>query len=176
MKVLKKILFVILALVALLLIVALFVKKEFSVTREIEINKPVATVFDYVKYVKNQDNYSVWNQLDPNMKKSFSGTDGTVGFVYAWEGNKNAGVGEQEIKNIEENKRVDIELRFKKPMEVTNQTALVTTPLGSDKTKVEWVLYGTSPYPFNLMNLCMDGMIGGDLQKNLTNLKTLLEK
>lgn len=34
---------------------------------------------------------------DPNMRKNFKGTDGTVGFCYAWDGNKKAGKGEQEI-------------------------------------------------------------------------------
>ncbi|MGC4232253.1 MAG: SRPBCC family protein [Niabella sp.] len=176
MKILKRILFVIAGIIVLLLITALFVKKEFAITKEIVINKPVAEVFNYVKYIKNQDNYSVWNQADPNMKKSYSGTDGTPGFVYAWEGNKDVGKGEQEIKGIEENKRVDIELRFKEPMEVNNQSAIITTPVDAGKTKVEWGFYGSSPYPFNLMNLCMDAMVGGDLQKNLDNLKAVMEK
>ena len=35
---------------------------------------------------------------DPNMKKSYSDIDGTVGFIYAWDGNKEAGKGEQESK------------------------------------------------------------------------------
>lgn len=176
MKILKRILFVIAAIIVLLLISALLVKKDFSITKEVVINKPVSEVFSYIKYIKNQDNYSVWNQLDPNMKKSYSGTDGTPGFVYAWEGNKDVGKGEQEIKAIEENKRVDIELRFKEPMEGINQSAIITTPVDAGKTKVQWEFYGTSPYPFNLMNLCMDAMVGGDLQKNLVNLKNALEK
>ncbi|GAB3419558.1 SRPBCC family protein [Niabella aquatica] len=176
MRILKKILLAIVAVIVLLLIVALFVKKDFSITREVVINKPIAEVFNYVKYIKNQDNFSVWNQLDPNMKKSYSGTDGTPGFVYAWEGNKDVGKGEQEIKAIEENKRVDIELRFKEPMEGTNQSAIITTPVDAGKTKVQWGFYGSSPYPFNLMNLCMGSMVGGDLQKNLDNLKNVLEQ
>lgn len=36
--------------------------------------------------------------LDPNMEKEFKGTDGTVGFIYGWNGNKEGGEGEQEIK------------------------------------------------------------------------------
>jgi len=177
MKILKRLLFIILGLVALLLIVALFVKKDFSITREVVINKPVTEVFNYVKYLKNQDNYSVWNQIDPAMKKSYTGTDGAVGFIYAWDSeNKNAGQGEQEIKAIKENQRVDVEVRFKKPMEGTNNSSIITTALGDSQTKVEWGFYGTSPYPMNLLNLCMDGMIGGDLQQNLNNLKSLLEK
>ena len=59
MNLLKKFLFFILGIIALLLIVGLFVKKEYAVEREIVINKPKAEVFEYIKRIKNQDNYSV---------------------------------------------------------------------------------------------------------------------
>ena len=177
MKILKRILLAILGIIVLLLIVALFVKKDFAITKEVVINKPVAEVFSYVRSLKNQDNYSIWNQIDPAMKKTYTGTDGMPGFIYAWDSqNKDAGKGAQEIKGIRENERVDIEIRFEKPMEGTNQAAIITTPVDGDKTKVEWGFYGTSPYPFNLMNLCMDALVGKDLQQNLNNLKSVLEK
>jgi hypothetical protein len=38
-------------------------------------------VYDYVKYLKNQNDYSVWAKIDPGMKTEFRGKDGTVGFV-----------------------------------------------------------------------------------------------
>ncbi|MDQ3683867.1 MAG: SRPBCC family protein, partial [Bacteroidota bacterium] len=109
MNILTKILIIIGILIAIPLIIALFVKKEYTVERDITINKPKQEVFNYVKYLKNQDNYSKWVRTDPAMKKDFRGTDGTVGFVYAWDGNKKAGKGEQEIKNIMEGERVDVE-------------------------------------------------------------------
>ncbi len=87
MNILIKILIGIGALIAVLLIVALFVKKEYTIEREITINKPKTEVFNYVKHLKNQDNYSKWVMQDPGMKKEFRGTDGTVGFVYAWDSN-----------------------------------------------------------------------------------------
>ena len=101
MKMLMKILIASAILIAIPLIVALFVKKDYAVEREITINKPKQEVFDYVKLLKNQDNYSIWATMDPNMKKTYRGTDGTVGFVSAWESKVDSvGVGEQEIKKI----------------------------------------------------------------------------
>jgi len=88
MKIIKRILIGIGCLIALLLIVALFIKNDYSVEREITINKPRQEVFDYVKLLKNQDHYSKWVMTDPGMKKDFTGTDGTVGFVYAWDSQK----------------------------------------------------------------------------------------
>jgi LPS O-antigen subunit length determinant protein (WzzB/FepE family) len=70
MKILKKILIVVIVLIALPLIVALLVKKEYTVDREITINKSKREVFNYVRHLKNQDNYSKWVMMDPNMKKA----------------------------------------------------------------------------------------------------------
>ena len=84
MKNLKKIFAVIAIIIAIPLVVALFVKKDYVVEREIIINKPKAEVFEYIKFLKNQDNYSKWNMMDPDMKKTYQGTYGTVGFISAW--------------------------------------------------------------------------------------------
>lgn len=59
MKLIKRLLFAVIALVAILLIVALFVKKEYKVERSVTINQPKAQVFDYIKYIKNQNEFSV---------------------------------------------------------------------------------------------------------------------
>ena len=74
----------------------------------------------------NQDNFNKWTMMDPNMKRSFRGTDGTVGFVYAWDGNKRAGKGEQEITKITEGKRLDIEVRFERPFKAISSTPFTT--------------------------------------------------
>ncbi len=178
MKALKIILLVIVILIAIPLLVALFVKKDYAVEREIVINKPKQEVFEYVKYLKNQNNYSVWASLDPNMKTSFTGTDGTVGFISAWESaQKNVGKGEQEIKKITDGERIDYELRFIKPMESTEQAYMITESVSGMQTKVKWGFSGRMKYPMNLMMLFMDfdKMIGGDFEKGLVNLKTIVE-
>lgn len=179
MKIIKRILFVILGFILLALIAALIMPKEYAVEREIVINKPNDSVFNYIKYLKNQDNFSVWSRTDPNMKKTFTGVDGTIGAVAAWESeNKNVGVGEQEIKNILPNERIDFELRFKKPFESTDNAYFSTEGISSKETKVKWGFNGKMPYPMNLMLpiMNMDEMLGKDLEKGLVDLKVLLEK
>jgi hypothetical protein len=163
-------------LILLLLIIALFVKKELSVRREIIINRPVAEVYDYVRFLKNQDYYSKWVMTDPNMKKIFKGTDGTVGFVYGWDGNKQAGEGEQEIMALKPNKLVDIEVRFVRPFKNVGRTPMQTVKVEEGKTKVIWGMDGHNPYPMNLMNAMMQGMLAKDVDISLNNLKTILEK
>ena len=64
MKALKIILIIILVIIAIPLVIALFVKKDYAVEREIIINRPASEVFDYVKYLKNQNNFSKWATMD----------------------------------------------------------------------------------------------------------------
>ena len=73
MKILKRILLVIVIIIALALITALFVKKDMKAEREVIINKPRTEVYNYVKYLRNQNDYSKWASMDPNMKKEFKG-------------------------------------------------------------------------------------------------------
>ncbi|TCC96993.1 SRPBCC family protein [Pedobacter hiemivivus] len=179
MKILKGLLFLVVGIVILALLVALFVKKDYAVEREVTINKPVAVVFDYIKHIKNQDQYSVWNRLDPASKKTYTGTDGTVGFISGWEStNKNVGKGEQEITSITEGDRIDMKLRFKEPFEAEDEAYMATESMGENQTKVKWGFKGRMAYPMNLMLLFMDmeGMLGKDLQGGLDTLKTTLEK
>lgn len=176
MKILKKIIIAILIIIAIPFVIALFVNKEYVVQREIVINKPEQEVFSYIKHLKNQNNYSVWCLTDPNMKKEYTGTDGTPGFIYAWDGNSDVGKGEMEIKSITENERVDIDLRFIEPFEGTGKAYLATEPVDANSTKVTWHMQGESNYPMNIMNLFMDSMLGKTLHEGLTNLKSVLEK
>lgn len=179
MKIIKKILIVVAVIIAIPLIAALFIDKDYAIERSITINKPKQDVFDYIKYIKNQDNYSKWNMLDPAMKKTYTGTDGTVGFISAWEStHENVGVGEQEILKISEGERIDMKLRFKVPFEAEDDAYMITTAVDSATTKVAWGFKGAFPYPMNIMKLFVDmeTAIGGDLDTGLSNLKTLLEK
>ena len=177
MRILKRILLALLAILVLALVVALFVKKDYAIEKEITINKPRNEVYNYIKYLKNQGDFSKWAKMDPGMKKEYRGTDATVGFVSAWDGNSKVGKGEQEIKKMDEGNRVDYEIRFKKPMESTSTAFLATAPVSGNQTKVTWGFAGHMPYPFNIMRLFgMEKMLGDDLQTGLINLKTIEEK
>ena len=79
----KKILIAII-LVALVLIVGVAIAAyvsptDFKVERSVAINKSKADVFNYVKYLKNQNDWGPWYKKDPNMALGSRGTDGTVG-------------------------------------------------------------------------------------------------
>ena len=88
MNIIIIILLVLAGIIALLLIIALFMKREHYVNREIIINAPLQKVFDFLKLLKNQDQFNKWARVDKDRKEETKGTDGTVGFIYSWSGNK----------------------------------------------------------------------------------------
>ena len=179
MKALKWILIVVVSIIGLILLTALFVRKDFAVEKQIEINKPKQEVYNYVVLLKNQNNFGKWATTDPAMEKTFSGVDGTVGFVSAWKSeNKNVGSGEQEITKIDPGKRIDYELRFKEPMEDTNMAHMTLDSIGENKTLVKWGFEGVMKYPTNitLLFLDFDKLIGGDFEFGLNKLKEILEE
>ena len=179
MKFLKRLGIALGVIVALVLVIPLFTKDEYSVVREITVAREKNDVFAYIVLLKNQDNFSVWANMDKNMRKSYSGTDGTVGFISSWDSKDNqVGAGEQEIKKILPGERVDYELRFLKPMKATNQAYMKVESAGDKQTKVFWGFHAKTPYPFNLMLLFFDAekMIGKAFDEGLANLKKILEK
>jgi hypothetical protein len=177
MKILKRILIVVAIIIAIPLIVALFTKHDYSIEREVTINKPRQEVFNYIKLLRNQTNYSKWAKMDPEAKMDYKGTDGTVGFIATWDGKK-SGKGEQEIKNVTEGQRIDMGLHFIKPMEGRANAYMATDSIGANQTKVRWGMNGTMAYPMNFMLVVMnmDKALGGELQEGLDNLKSVLEK
>ncbi|MFW5705815.1 MAG: SRPBCC family protein [Bacteroidota bacterium] len=178
MKYVKGFFVALIGIFALLLIVALFAPRNYRVERQITISKPVEEVFAHVKYLRNQDKFSTWLKMDPNVDVEYRGTDATVGFVSAWKSeNKNIGSGEQEITGIVEGERIDYELRFLEPFESTNEAYMITRPAGADQTIVTWGFYGGMDYPTNitLLFMNMDEMLGDDLDQGLQNLKQILE-
>jgi len=163
----------------LVLVITAFLRNDYSVERSISVNKSKTVVYDYVKFLKNQNNFSVWALIDPNMKQEFRGTDGTVGFVSAWDSEvKQAGKGEQEIIKIDDGNQIDYEIRFLKPMRSTDNASLSFKSLNDSTTSVTWRFFGKMKYPMNIMLVLMDmdSMLGKDLDGGLLNLKELLEK
>jgi hypothetical protein len=88
------------------------------------------------------------------------------------------GAGEQQIKKVEDGKRIDYELRFKRPFESRSDAYLTFDDAGPAQTKVRWGFSGSMPRPMNLILLVMDmdKEIGKDFEAGLANLKSIVEK
>jgi hypothetical protein len=116
--------------------------------------------------------------MDPEMKKEYRGTDGEIGFVYAWDSSKekNVGTGEQKIIQIIEGKSIEHELRFMRPMENIAGSKFVFEAVSNNQTKVQWGFYSKMKFPMNIMKYMFQNMLAKDLEKGLNNLKTVMEK
>jgi hypothetical protein len=125
------------------------------------------------------DQWSPWNDLDPNMKKDWTGTTGQPGEKVCWKSaKKEAGEGCQEVKKVDAaNKRIDTEIVFLTPYKSEAKAYVTVVPEGNG-SKATWGFTSTIPYPFTIMKLFMnmEGAIGKDYQKGLSRLKDLSEK
>jgi len=173
------ILIVIAAIIIIILVAAASSSKEYVIERNTIINKPKQDVFNYAKYLKNADQYNKWVMIDPNLRKDYEGTDGTVGSIYYWNSdNKQVGKGEQEIIKITEGERIDYEIRFIKPFVGTSFAYITTESVSSNQTKVTWVFKGVRNYTMKIVHMVFNlkKVLGNDLQTSLSNLKNVLEK
>ena len=168
MNILISILLIVTGIIALLLIIGLFMKREHYVKQEIIINASRQKVFDYLKLLKNQDEWNKNAKGDPDKKEEFKGADGTVGFILSFSGNKNVGEGEKEIKNIIEGKRIETEMRFVKPMAFTASLIMDTESLSDNQTKVNLSHSGTMKYPLNIMIQIFEKMFAKQMDISLS--------
>ena len=104
----------------------------------------------------------------------YRGTDGTVGFIAAWQSNTRMGDGEQEILQITDGESYEAELRFRNH---ENRTHIKTSVEQlADKTKVSTIMSAVPSFPMNLMVPMMKKMLQKDMDKNSVNLKRILER
>lgn len=173
------ILIIVLIVLAIPFVVALFQSSSYTIVRDITINRSRNEIFDYIRILKNSEQYSKWVMTDPAMKKEYKGTDGAPGFIYAWDSaNKNVGKGEQEISRVIAGERIDYNLRFIKPFEGDAGAYITTESIAPDQTKVTWAFLGEKNYMAKFMHMVLPlvKMLGKDLSISLGNLKNVLEK
>ena len=172
------ILLCVLIIIAIPFIIALFSARQYTITRTILINRPQQVVFDYSKILRNGELYNKWVMTDPVMKKTFTGSDGTVGFIYAWESeNKQVGKGEQEITQIIESEKISSEVRFIQPFTGKAQTHMETSPLAENQTKLTWVFTGELNYMMRVIHMLLNlkKALTKDIDTSLSLLKKNLE-
>ncbi len=171
-------LYIVAVIIGILIVLAIAAPKKYNVSRSVTINKPKAEVFEYLKYIKKQDEWSPWQKRDPNMKRKFTGEDGAVGFVSWWDSDhKQVGSGEQEIVMLKPNDRIESALRFLKPWKSESMGYFDLSDGANGATHVAWGFYGENKPPMNIMMLFfnMDKAVGKDFEEGLAELKRILE-
>ncbi|TRZ43804.1 polyketide cyclase [Robertkochia solimangrovi] len=171
------IVYIIAGIFVILLLITAIAPKNYHVSRNIQIKRPLPEVFNYLKYLRNQSEWSPWEQRDPEMFKEIRGTDGTVGAISYWKGNKEVGEGEQEITRIVENDIIESQLRFLRPFASISESYLKVVSVTPENTRVSWGFSGNHKLPMRIMMffMSMDKMVGKDFEQGLAKLKKVLE-
>lgn len=143
-------------------------KDEFEVTREATIAAPRQRVFDLINDFHRWPEWSPWEDLDPEMQRTYSGAQSGVGAAYEWSGSRKAGQGRMEITAAEPASRVQIALQFLKPFKSSNTTTFELTEAGGG-THVTWRMVGQKTFLTRVMGIftSMDKVVGSDFEKGL---------
>ena len=163
--------------IAAVLILAATKPTTLRVQRSVSINAPPERIFSLISDFHQWVTWSPYEQKDPAMKRTYSGTERGRGAVYAWDGNKNVGSGRMEILDVSAPSKIVIKLDFFKPFEGHNTAEFTMLPQG-DGTHVTWLMHGPANFMSRLIQVFMnlDNMIGKDFEAGLANLKTITEK
>ena len=145
---------------------------DFEVVRSTTIGAPPGQVHRLIADFREWRSWSPWEDVDPNLKREYSGTESGVGARYAWEGNRKAGKGDMEIVDSKP-ERVELRLTFEKPWKATNRVVFDLTAADGDSTDVTWRMSGTSKGFAALFSkvFSMDRMVGKDFEKGLARMK-----
>jgi uncharacterized protein YndB with AHSA1/START domain len=173
----KQLLLVVLAIVAIIAGRAMFIPGTFSVQRSITVQAPPEKIFPLLNDFQRFSQWSPWQQLDPAMTSQISTPSAGPGAVYEWRGNSKAGSGRMEILASKPSSSVRVKLDFLEPFESHNITDYSLTPTGAGTT-VTWEMHGPSTLPSKLMQVfvSMDKMVGGDFERGLASIKAIAEK
>lgn len=173
---LKPIVIAVVVLIVAILVYAATKPDQFRIERSIRIQASPEKIAALINDFHQWTNWSPWEKLDPDMKRSFAGAPSGKGAEYGWDSAGKAGVGRMVILETTPAKTT-IRLEFIKPFAAVHTAEFSMTPQG-DATTLNWAMFGTDPYIGKVICLFFnrDKMVGGDFESGLANLKALAEK
>jgi len=142
----------------------------YEVQRSAVVPADVETVHALINSFFNWKAWSPWDDVDPEMERSYEGPEAGPGAHYSWSGNRKAGRGSMTIKASTPN-RIDLVVDFEKPFKASNPTSFVLEPVDGG-TRVTWIMSGEHKGIAALFFrfASMDKMIGPDFEKGLARL------
>lgn len=149
---------------------------KFHVERSGVIHASKEKIFPYISNLRLGGEWSPYEKMAPEMKKTYHGEDGHVGSKMEFE-SKEAGSGSIEILNIVPNESVSLRLIMTAPFKGDNRIEYKLTSEG-DGTKFSWAMSGEGGFMGKLMAVLIDceKMIGDQFSQGIANLKAVAEK
>ena len=149
--------------------------ETFRIERSAVINAPPDAAFQLVEDFHRWPEWSPWEKVDADLKRTYSGAARGVGAVYAWEGKK-AGSGRMEITAADPASRIVIKLDFLKPFAAHN-TAEFTFGREGQGVRVTWAMTGPVTLMSKIMGLFFstEKFVGPQFEEGLANMKRAAE-
>lgn len=172
------IIYIIAGIILLFLLLGLAISNDMNYEKSVHINANAKQIWPSVSSHEGMDKWSPWNERDPDMEKTLTGDDGTVGAKQCWKSPvKNVGEGCQTISKIVKPTLVETKLEFIKPFK-SFADAYIKLEEEDNSTTVTWGFKSKMPYPMNIMKLFMNfkKAMDKDFGSGLTKLKSICEK
>jgi hypothetical protein len=174
-KIIRRVLYSLVALIALLLLAGLLLPNAARVERTITTTASPDTVYGIVNGFARFNEWSPWADLDPKTRYAYSGPPTGVGASMTWTSDKaEVGSGSQEILAVEPGRSVTTRLDFDSNVATSTMRIEPATGGGS---RITWS-FDTSfegNFAGRYFGLLLDRMIGADYEKGLARLKALAE-
>ncbi len=149
---------------------------DFRIARSATIAAPPSDVFAQVNDFHKWEAWSPWAKLDPDAKNSFEGAPAGTGAIFKWSGNSEVGEGTMTLTHSKPNELICIKLELERPFKATNAADFTFRPQG-DQTLVTWSMSGQKDFIAKAVGLVMDmdKMVGGEFEKGLATMKSIVE-
>lgn len=175
MRLLKRIVGFILLLVVVLAIAGMFLPREISVARSIEIDATADKIFPHFNNLQKTIAWSPWLHHDPDTKNTFNDIPEGVGAVMEWESDhRSVGSGRMEITDSVADESIAVALDFG---DMGSATAAWNLEPAGNSTNATWSMttdMGAGPHG-RLFGVLMKRWIAADYDNGLQNLKKLVE-
>lgn len=178
MKILKIVLIVLGALIALYLICCFLGPKRVDVTAEHTMAASAEAAYGQVIELTNWSNWSPWHAMDPDMKLNFNDQTAGVGATYSWE-SATMGNGNLEIIESEPIKSIRTKIQFS-DWEGYSYGKWSFEDAGDGKTRVSWGMEGDGDIPFMARGFLFisrfEKTLHSSFKDGLQNLDTYLQQ
>lgn len=172
---LKTILLLILAAIAVVMLYAAMQPDTFSIARTVRINAPADKIFPLIDDLKAMNAWNPFVKDDPKTQLTYGGPARGVGATSAF-GGGSAGSGKVAIVESTPPSQVVMQLDMDQPLETHNRVAFTLVPNGSG-TDVTWGMSGRMGYLHKLMHTVVGArMVRNSFDRGLADLKAMAEK
>jgi uncharacterized protein YndB with AHSA1/START domain len=176
-QMIPKIMLVVLAFVAVIVIYAGTKPSTFHVQRSATIKASPEKVFPLINDLRNWPRWAPQDREDPTMKRTFAGAESGPGATSDWSGSGNTGKGRMTIIDSIAPKSVTVAVDWERPFAVRNVNEFRLEPDGSN-TRITWSMSGPNLFVMKLMSVFMnmDERMGEHFERGLNDLKTIAEQ